>query len=61
MARHTYEPGERLAERIAGMEARFIDRLRQRERRIIKWAIISALIASIPATGVSIAITMLMR
>ena len=60
MTRQTYKPGERLAKQIAGMEARLIDRLRQMERRIIKWAIASALIALIPATGVSIAITMLM-
>lgn len=60
MARQTYKPGERVAEQIAGMEARLIARLHQRERRIIKWMIASAIIALIPAIGVSIAITMLM-
>ena len=59
MTQQTYAPGERAAESLRVMEARLTQRLRQMERRVIMWGIISGIFGPIPATGVSIAIAML--
>jgi hypothetical protein len=50
MRHHNYEPGKLFAEQVADSEARLIQRLREMERRVIKWAIVSMFVALIPAT-----------